>query len=47
VTLLIDGPATYDAMFKAVRSARDHINFETYIFEDDELGRHFAGLLLT
>jgi cardiolipin synthase len=46
VTLLIDGPATYDAMFKAIRSARDHINFETYIFEDDELGRRFADLLL-
>ena len=47
VTLLIDGPATYDAMFKAIRSARDHINFETYIFEDDEVGRRFADLLLT
>lgn len=46
VTLLIDGPATYDAMFKAIRSATDHINFETYIFEDDELGRRFSDLLL-
>jgi cardiolipin synthase A/B len=46
VTLLIDGPATYDAMFKAIRSARDHINFETYMFDDDELGRHFSDLLL-
>ena len=33
VTLLIDGPATYEAMFKAIRSARDHIDFETYIFD--------------
>src|SRR5512143_504681 len=33
VTLLIDGPATYDAMFKAIRSARDHINFETFILD--------------
>jgi cardiolipin synthase len=46
VTLLIDGPATYDAMLKAIRSAKDHINFETYIFDDDELGRCFADLLL-
>jgi cardiolipin synthase A/B len=46
VTLLIDGPATYDAMFKAIRNARDHINFETYMFDDDELGRRFADLLL-
>jgi len=30
VTLLIDGPATYDAMFKAIRGAKDHINFETF-----------------
>lgn len=44
-TLLIDGTATYAAMFKAVQGARDHINLETYIFEDDELGRRFADLL--
>jgi len=47
VTLLIDGPATYDAMFKAIRSAKDHINFEIYMIDDDELGRRFADLLLT
>jgi cardiolipin synthase len=46
VTLLIDGPATYDAMLKAIQNAKDHINLETYIFEDDEIGRHFADLLL-
>ena len=46
VTLLVVGPATYDAMFKAIRSAKDHINLETFIFEDDEVGRNFADLLL-
>lgn len=46
VTLLIDGPATYDAMFKAIREARDSINFETFIFEDDEVGHRFAEALL-
>ncbi len=46
VTLLIDGPATYEAMFKAIRSAKDHINFETFSFDDDEIGRRFADLLL-
>ncbi len=46
VTLLIDGPATYAAMFEAVRSARDHIHMETYVMEDDETGRKFAVLLL-
>ena len=46
VTLLQDGPATYAAMFAAIRQARDHINLETYIIEDDEIGRQFADALL-
>ncbi len=46
VTLLVDGPATYAAMFEAVRNARNHIHLETYIMEDDETGRKFADLLL-
>lgn len=46
VTLLQDGAATYAAMFDAIRTARDHINIESYIFEDDEIGRQFANLLL-
>ncbi len=45
-TLLKDGEATYGAMFKAIQGAQDHINFETFIFEDDEIGRRFADLLL-
>ncbi|MGA8753725.1 phospholipase D-like domain-containing protein [Candidatus Deferrimicrobium sp.] len=46
VTLLIDGPATYAAMFKAMENARDHINLETFIIDDDETGRRFSDLLL-
>lgn len=46
LTLLQNGPHTYSNMFAAIRSARDHINLETYIFEDDEIGRQFADLLL-
>jgi len=46
VTLLIDGPATYAAMFKAMENAKDHINLETFIIEDDETGRRFSDLLL-
>jgi cardiolipin synthase A/B len=47
VTLLVDGPATYAAMFKAVENAKEHINIETYTMEDieDETGRKFADLL--
>jgi cardiolipin synthase len=46
VTLLIDGPATYAAMMKAIKGATDHIHFESFIFEEDEVGRRFADLLL-
>jgi cardiolipin synthase A/B len=46
VRLLNDGPQTYRAIEEAVRSARDHVNVEFYIIEDDEVGRWFADLLL-
>ncbi len=46
VSLLADGQATYAAMFKALENAKDHINLESYIIEDDETGRKFADLLL-
>jgi len=46
VILLVDGQVTYAAMFKAIENARDHINFETFIIEDDETGRRFVDLLL-
>lgn len=46
VTLLQDGPATYAAMFAAIGQARDHVNLESYIIEDDEVGGQFADLLL-
>jgi cardiolipin synthase len=46
VTLLIDGPATYAAMLEAMQAARTSIHFETYIIEDDAVGRQFAALLL-
>ncbi|KRB79155.1 cardiolipin synthase [Noviherbaspirillum sp. Root189] len=46
VTLLDDGPATIRAMTAAIKSARNHINLETYIFEADEIGRSLADLLI-
>jgi cardiolipin synthase A/B len=39
--LLQNGDAFYPAMLTAIREARDSINFETYIFEPDEIGRQF------
>lgn len=46
VTLLIDGPATYEAMFGAIRNAKHTVNAEFYIIQDDEVGAQFADLLL-
>ena len=46
VTLLRDGPATYRAMYQALDSAKDHINLEVYILEDDDVGRQVADLLI-
>jgi len=46
VVLLQDGPSTYRAMYEAILAARDHINLETYILEDDEVGQRFAQALI-
>lgn len=46
LTLLQDGPVTYQTMLTDIRSARNHINLETYIFDADEAGNQFADLLL-
>jgi cardiolipin synthase len=48
VTLLIDGRATYAAMFRAIRNARDHVNIETFAMEDveDATGHRFADVLM-
>jgi cardiolipin synthase len=46
VLLLQDGPATYRAMFAAIVAAKDHINMETYILDDDEVGQRFAQALI-
>ncbi len=46
VTLLYDGPQTMAAMIAAISAAKDHINLETYIFDQDEVGIRFADLLI-
>ncbi len=46
VLLLQDGPATFQAMHAAILAARDHINMETYILDDDEVGQRFAQALI-
>ena len=39
--LLQNGDAFFPAMLHAIRKARDTVNFETYIFEPDEVGCQF------
>ncbi len=46
VTLLIDGPATYQEMLKAINKAKYHINFESFIFDNDKIGKLFSKLLI-
>ena len=46
VVILEDGPNTYSAMFNAIAGARDSINMETYILEDDEVGKQLADVLI-
>ncbi len=44
--LLIDGPATYKAMFDAIDNAQHFIHLETYILADDEVGQELASKLI-
>ena len=46
VDLLVDGPATFDAMFRDLEAARRRILLETYIFEGEHVGRRIADVLL-
>src|SRR5882724_5110953 len=45
-TILVDGPATYKAMFEAIGNAKDHIHLETYVLTDDGIGQRFADMLV-
>jgi len=42
VALLQDGPSTYQALYAAMARAKNSIDMESYIIEDDEVGRRFA-----
>ena len=46
VTLLVDGPTAYKAMFDAIEKAKDYIYLETFTLADDQLGHRLADLLL-
>lgn len=45
ITLLVDGDATFDAIFAAIDGARDYVLAQFYIIRDDATGRAFADRL--
>lgn len=46
VSVLLDGPQTYAAMFAAIDQAREHINVESYTIEADGPGEELARRLI-
>lgn len=46
VTLYTHGRDAFAAMLDAIASARDHVNLESYIFQEDRIGRRFAEALV-
>lgn len=44
--LLSGGARTFDAIFEAIRQARDHVHLEYYIFEPDKIGTALRDLLV-
>jgi cardiolipin synthase len=45
LTLFSSGAEAYAAMIQTISGAKKNINFETYIFENDEVGKQFSRLL--
>ena len=44
--ILLDGPQTWQAIFAAMATARDHIHIESFIFEDLVFGSRLSDLLV-
>lgn len=44
--LLVDGQATFDAIFEAIEAAANYVLVQFYIINDDALGREFQARLL-
>jgi cardiolipin synthase len=47
VRLLEDARENYPAWLAAIRAAKDHVHFENYFIQDDEVGQEFAEALAT
>jgi len=46
VQLLINGENKFPSVLDALRSAKEHIHIEYYIYEDDEIGRTIESILI-
>lgn len=47
VRLLIDAKQNYPAWLEAIRTAKHHVHFESYIIHEDDVGRQFAETFIT
>lgn len=47
IRLLIDGPATFEAIFSAIETARHYVLVQFYIVHDDDLGRALKDHLVS
>ena len=46
VSLLINGESKFSEVIKSLKSAKNHIHIEYYIFEDDEIGNAIGDILI-
>ena len=46
VKLLVNGENKFPEVLKALRTAKNHIHIEYYIFEDDEIGKAIEDILI-
>ena len=46
IDILADGESTFNALFEAIRNAKDHIHIEFFIFDDDKISNRLRELLI-
>ena len=46
IDVLADGPSTFEAFFNDIRSAKEHIHIEFFIFADDEISNQLREILI-
>ncbi len=46
VDIMNNGQEKFDALIRDLEAAKHHIHLEYYIFDDDEIGRRIAGILM-